>query len=1307
MEPARAHSDALTTAQAAAVLARGNVLVMAGAGTGKTKTLVARCLDCLERERVSLDELLIVTFTEAAAAEMRLRLRRELERKLAAAPGDEHWPRQLALFDAAHIGTLHGFCLKLVREHFYEAGLDPQLTLLDEGEARQLAAETLEEQFQSHYAGEDPFSRAVQELIQNHGNGRDDTIRALVLRLHNYSQTRADAVGWIAGQRQSFSANAPADWLAWLLTAIKEWRDHWRPFLESPKIAGDKVKGLADTLDRLSGAFTREQPDDVLESPQRARGVSPQDPFTREQAAEVLEQVLAADADWPKRGSPRKLLETFFDEAAFLSSLAAFKNGVDPLLEDWNWLRGPMETLLHLTREFADIFSDRKRAAGLLDFHDLEQSALQLLWDPTTHQPSAIATFWRQSLRFIFVDEYQDINAAQDRILTALAREGADANRFLVGDVKQSIYRFRLADPKIFREYSRQWQGGNGQTIALSENFRSREGILNFVNSFFRLVMREELGGVNYDDEAALKCGLPPVNNQPAEPRTELLLRLKVKPEETPGVEENGEIAALDESAKEARLIARHLKALVTKKHQIPAGNLLDSRELKFSDMAVLLRSPKGKEDIFTREFAREGVPLSIARRGFYDSPEILDLLSLLRLLDNPLQDTPCLAVLRSPLVGLSLDELAEIRLKLKQGYFWTALAHSQQPASGIGPELRAKVERFLNRFSQWRKLARQVSLSQCLEDILAQTAYDDWLKTRPRGQARAANLDLFLRLTRQFDQYQRQGLFRFLKFVEAQQEIEAEPEVPAEQPDNCVRLMSIHQSKGLEFPVVVVAELDKKFNEKDLHGDIVLDDKFGLCPRIKPPASGRRYPSLPHWLAQKYQKRELRGEELRLLYVAMTRARDLLVLSSSVTEQRWETLWRQPAPVTLESIATVARCSDWLGMWFAHHADGLDSGATEGRTLDLSWRLVPEAELIDLPAESSHQSPPEKANNVLWCVSPTELTPPQSDLLKPATAENSDQRPTEAANNVLWRVSPTELTPPRQFDLFEAANVENSDQRPPKTASNVPWCVSPTELTPSHQPNLLAAATMEKLRDVLGWEYPHTAATTRSAKASVTELRRAAEAADEEAEKLFVSPMFTTVKRPTNQSAIKGRSKLTAAATGAAHHKFLQHVSLLHTEDLAAEADRLTREHFLTPEERAALDLKALANFWDSSPGQSILAQPPDAILRELPFTARFSPAELSTITNGSFANMNGEEFIVVQGVADLVVLLPKEIWLVDFKTDKVRAEELPAKTKTYEPQLQLYALALKKIFARSVTKCALHFLSAQETVWIALEKR
>ena len=231
MEPPRTQNDSLTLSQQQAVDARGNVLVMAGAGTGKTETLVVRCLDCLARERASLDELLIVTFTEAAAAEMRQRLRRELEKKSAAAPDDDHWPRQLALFDIAHIGTLHSFCLRLVREHFHELGLDPQLAILDEGEARQLANETLDEQFQAHYAGEDEFSLAVQNLIQIHGGGRDEKIRALILRLHNYSQTRPDAAGWLAEQIQKFSATEPADWQRWLLAAIADWRDEWLPVL--------------------------------------------------------------------------------------------------------------------------------------------------------------------------------------------------------------------------------------------------------------------------------------------------------------------------------------------------------------------------------------------------------------------------------------------------------------------------------------------------------------------------------------------------------------------------------------------------------------------------------------------------------------------------------------------------------------------------------------------------------------------------------------------------------------------------------------------------------------------------------------------------------------------------------------------------------------------------------------------------------------------------------------------------------------------------------------------------------------------
>jgi ATP-dependent helicase/nuclease subunit A len=1194
MEPAGTQTDPLTNAQAAAVQARGNVLVMAGAGTGKTKTLVARCLDCLERERASLDEMLIVTFTEAAATEMRLRLRRELEKKVITSPGDDHWPRQLALFDTAHIGTLHSFCFRLVREHFHEAGLDPQLKLLDEGEARQLASETLEEQFQTHYAGEDEFSRAVQDLIQTHGNGRDESIRDLVLRLHHYSQTRQDAADWLARQRQSFSAPLPTRWLDWLLTAVGNWRDQWREFLERGSISGEKTAELAGILRQLPEGFARNA------------------------AAKCLAQVLAADNDWPKKDSPRKSLETFFGDAAFLNSLAFLNKDADPLVEDWKWIRGPMETLLRLTVEFAEIFSERKRTTGVMDFHDLEQSSLQLLWNPLTQRPSAIASYWRQALSFVFVDEYQDINAAQDKIIAALARDGTEANRFLVGDVKQSIYRFRLANPQIFRQYAREWQGDRGRTIALTENFRSREGILNFVNSVFCLVMREEIGGVTYEDESALRSGHQRKSDPSPEPLAELLLRLKIKPDEAAGGEENGDMTALEESAKEARVIARHLMQLVRQKHLICDDRSKEFRAVKFGDMAILMRSPRGKEDIFTREFARAGVPLSIAPGGFYESPEILDLLSLLQLLDNPLQDAPCIAVLRSPLVGLSLNELAKIRLNLKQGHFWTALVRSRQATIEIAPELSHKLDKFLSRFSRWRKLARQVSLSQCLEQVLAETAYDDWLKTQPRGGQRAANLELFLRLTQQFDQFQRQGLFRFLKFVEAQRETEAEPEVAAVQPEDAVRLMSIHQSKGLEFPVVVVAGLDKKFNEQDLRGEIILDDQFGLCPRIKPPTTGRHYPSLPHWLAQKHQKRELRGEELRLLYVAMTRARDLLVLSSSVAENKWETVWKHPVPVTAESIAAAGSFAEWLGIWFAHHGGGSELGGKGGRIAELSWRLVEESE---------------------WCDEP----------------------------------------PAAQFD---------------QTGGTPDLMPGPLDLS--------SAAAAERLHTVLSWEYSHAAATTRAAKASVTELRRAAERVDDETSQLFAAAVFTSGTSGTGRLPAKSSGKLTAAEIGAAHHKFLQQVSLEETGDLETEAERLVREHFLTLEERAALDFKALAKFWDSSLGRSIRALPPESVIREMPFTAGFRQTEISAIIKDSSGSIFGDEFIVVQGVADLVAVLAEEVWLVDFKTDKVFARGLSEKKQMYEPQLQLYAAALQKIFTRPVTKCALYFLTPEETIWI-----
>ncbi len=687
-------------------------------------------------------------------------------------------------------------------------------------------------------------------------------------------------------------------------------------------------------------------------------------------------------------------------------------------------------------------------------------------------------------------------------------------------------------------------------------------------------------------------------------------------------------------------------------------------RDVEWRDMAVLLRAMSGKSEIYAMEFERAGVPLVIARGGFYESSEISDLLSLLQLLDNPLQDVPCIAVLRSPLVGLSLDELATIRLTAREKYFWTALnrfhALTISASRPLSPALSpdggeggvppgegergvvsatdpdqcgpaAKISRFLERFSRWRTLARQqASLSRCLEQVLAETHYDDWLKSRPRGAQRHANVGRFLDLAQKFDQFQRQGLFRFLKFIEAQREAEVEPDVAALTDENAVRLMSIHQSKGLEFPVVAIADLSKNFNTQDQRGEIIFDEEFGLCPRVKPPQTGRRYSSLPHWLAQRHQRREQAGEELRLLYVAMTRARDTLILTGSVTEKKWETLWTDAGAITSQKILAAKSYADWLGLWFGQqqiqNSKFKIQNEREGELPNLHWRIVEDAEL---------------------------------------------------ANG--WGETPGEPT------LMDGQ--DGSRGRSP------------------HQLDVPDDAAMRRLRETLAWQYGFGAATERAAKSSVTALRRqAADELDDEAEPVFsFQPSAGRLARTLTPSQ---NQKLSAADMGTAHHKFLQHVSLENgggMAALAAEADRLEQEKVISADERSVLDLKAVAAFWNSDVGQKI-RQHAANMKRELEFTAKFSPAELAEIIGTKLSPELEQEFVVVQGVADLVVLLPREIWLVDFKTDAVRAADLPAKIKTYTPQLKLYARALAKIYARPVTQCWLHFLSAQRTVTVEI---
>ncbi len=1200
-----------TPSQRQAIQMPGNVLVMAGAGAGKTRTLVERCLARLldEASPCSLDEILVVTFTEAAAAEMKRRLRQRLAEELTRRPGDPRLAEQLALVDTASIGTLHSVCLRLIRDHFHELGLDPQLTVLEQSRALILAAETLTAVLDGHYRGRRAEDEAVRELILSWGDGREEPVRLLVQRVHDYAQTLPDPDGWLRSLDTSYSREEPPGWEAGLTAGFEELRAEWQPVLAAH--SHPILAACAEILARC---------------PREA---------SRPQIAAVCAELRRADDDgeWRRtrsKSTVRKAHEAFFKGAEFLGALAETSAAGDPLVEDWQRVRPQLLALVRLVAEYGAAYAAAKRELAVVDFHDLEQFALRLLWDATAGRPTELAE--RQAARFqhVLVDEYQDINAAQDCLLRALSRS-QPGNRFLVGDVKQSIYRFRLAKPAIFQQYAATWRGREGRTVALGENFRSHEAILDFVNALFAGCLRPEIGGVAYDEEARLKFGARTERAHLARvaagefPRVELLLRLTARNEPSDDPDAEGEpTETLTTLEREAWLIARRLQELKAQPLPVWDETARAFRPVRWEDMVILLRAPRDRTEGFAQVFQRAGIPLVAPRRGFHDATEVSDLINLLTLLDNPIQDLPLLAVLRSPLVGMTLDELAAVRLADRTAPLWRALLRFRREGAAATAGGAAKAGRFLDRFARWREQVRRGALSACLETVLEETHYEDWLLAQPRGEQRRANVQRLLTFTRQFDQWQHQGLYRFLRQVAAQREVEFDPEPANLEAGDAVRLMSIHQSKGLEFPVVVVAALGSGFNRTDLKAPVILDETWGLSPLINAPASSSLYPSLPHWLARRRQERELIGEEQRLLYVAATRAISRLILVGTAPRKRAEERWTAPARPALSpaEILGAGSCLDWIGPLLpqlTERADWLDAPAGESRLL--AWRIMEDTAVPGAGHSSGEDKPPADAT-----------------LAAAEAAAIAD----------------------RQGDSSPDAEVER-----------------------------VAGELIRRLE----WRYPHRASTVEPAKTSVTALRRRQSEEDgEEARPWFRAPSFQPV----------GARGLSAAERGVAHHRFLQHMALDQVgsrAELAAEAARLRAAGRLTPAEHDALDLDALAAFWASDLGRRVAANRA-AVRRELEFTVRFSVPDLRAMGLPAGPDTGPEEFVIVQGVADLVVLETGALWLLDFKTDDVTPGTVAAKAREYAPQLILYARALERIHQRPAREAWVHFLTPGQSV-------
>ena len=862
----------LTEEQRAAVENRGGgLLVSAAAGSGKTRVLVERLLHRVTAEGRNIDEFLVITYTRAAAEELRSRIAQELSRRLAQSPGDRHLRRQQTLVYKAQISTIHAFCTVLLRECGHLLDLESDFRLCDEGEAQVLMdralGEVLDRRYETLSPGDD-----FTFLVDTMSAGRDDSRLVQIVRdIDQKIQSHPHPGAWLDEQERAFALNGVEDagqtpWGALLLRHARQQAGYCRGQLARAL----ELCGLDPALSRAyapSLSSTLQDLEDFLAVPE----------------GNWDEAARRAQISFPRLGAARNCADPGTQERVKairerckkrLAGVAELLEGSSAqLLGDMRAVYPAVRALFALVRDFEGAYAAEKNRRGLVDFSDLEHMAVKLLVGEDG-EPTPLARQWSGRFTEIMVDEYQDTNEVQNAIFDALSREGK--NLFLVGDVKQSIYRFRLADPTIFLEKYRRFQpylqakAGEERRILLSRNFRSRPQVLEGANYLFRSLMSEELGEMDYTDQEALYPGgrFPEAEGQEAE----LDLLDLSRPD---GEEEQGEKA--DKNLLEARFVARRIRAMLEEGQPV-TGEGGELRPVRAEDVVILLRSPGSVLHHYAQALGEWGLPWQAeGAEDFFASTEVNVALSLLQIVDNPRQDVALISVLRSPVYGFSGDRLAQLRAGA-QGDFYSAVEEAARRGE-------TDCAAFLEELSALRFGAGDRSSHQLIWHIYDVTNLLGLFGAMPDGESRQAHLLTLYELARSFEESGHRGLFGFLSHLERLRASGNRLSIPqAAGPGGGVRILSIHRSKGLEFPVVFLCGLARRFNREDAQKPMLFHPKLGIGPKGLDQERMLEYPTLARRAVARQLDREMMAEELRLLYVAVTRAKDKLVMTCTLT---------------------------------------------------------------------------------------------------------------------------------------------------------------------------------------------------------------------------------------------------------------------------------------------------------------------------------------------------------------------------------------------------------------------------------------
>ncbi len=875
-----------------------NILVSAAAGSGKTAVLVERIIQRIldERQKIDIDRILVVTFTNAAAAEMRERIADAIEKKLEEEPGNAHLLRQSSLIHNARITTIHSFCQSVIRNYFYKINLEPSFRIGDEGEISLLKSDVLDSLLEEKYAkGEENFL-AFADRYSSDKN--DKPLKEAILRVYEYAMSEPWPKKWLeealaAYRIESIEELDGADWMQ-----------------EAQRVIGAEIAGLAACYDEILALCEKPGgPSNYLEKIAEERGALLAIATCRDFTS------LREKIDYDFGRLPRKNKDA---DEEITGEVKALREGVKKQLsairKEW-FSQSAEEMLLHMKNaapfaeelveivlEFADRYEAEKRERNILDFSDLEHKALSILVEEESGEASETAAEYRRFYEEIMIDEYQDSNYVQELILSSISRVNEPIpNMFMVGDVKQSIYGFRLARPDLFMEKYHRYQtnGERDCRIELSQNFRSRNCVLEGINRIFYKLMKADLGGIEYDEASALYPG----NLYPTEDRefhkTEILL--------------------LDrEEGPEGVLVAKEIKRLMdpSEKTQVFDKGSGQMRPIRYGDIVILMRSLKGKAEEMTQLLKDAGIPaISQSQTGYFSAMEIRQILSYLQIIDNPRQDIPLAAVLKSPIYSFTGEMLARIRSIRKKGDYYDALRLYAE--EGEESALREKCISFLRELAFFREQSRFLQMHELLNLLLEKTSFDKIAAAMPGGSQRLANIRMLYEKAIAFEKTSYRGLFQFNRYIEQLQTYEIDYGEAADlgQSEDAVRIYSIHKSKGLEFPIVFLCGCGKGFNKMDLNNKILLHGKYGIgLDDISIEKRSRCKTALKKAIRLQNEM-EIMAEEERVLYVAMTRAREKLYMTASIKkiDASLQELKKERSSVSFYQRFHAASYIDWI----------------------------------------------------------------------------------------------------------------------------------------------------------------------------------------------------------------------------------------------------------------------------------------------------------------------------------------------------------------------------------------------------------